>query len=148
MTMFLPLLGLLTGVLVVILVLNLTIKVAQSRVAPDVSDGTALFTQTTRGFGGADFLAAVVVLVVSFISSAIVVVSSLPSRQAGERLPQIALNWAVILPVTAVALALNWVVIRRRHQRLLDWRSAGAPATIILFGFYAIWYLLLVSLLG
>jgi len=60
--MYLPLPGLITGVLVVILVLNLTIKVAQSRVAPEVGDGTALFTQTTRGFGGADFLAAVIQL--------------------------------------------------------------------------------------
>jgi hypothetical protein len=140
--MLAPLLGFITGTLVVILVLNLTIKVRQARLAPNVSEPDGMFRQTTRGFGGADFIAAVVVMVVSMIGAGTAVLASLPASRPRDLAPSaFAFNWPVVVPAMLVALALNWVTIRKRHGALLDWPSAGVAAALILSGFLLLWYM-------
>src|SRR5688572_5333681 len=98
--MYLPLLGLVAGVLGVILILNLTIKLRESRLEPQASGPDLMFGQTARSFGGADFLAAFVVVVVSAVGGGIAVIASLPSSRPADlaRVP-FTFNWGIVVPV-------------------------------------------------
>jgi uncharacterized membrane protein YozB (DUF420 family) len=141
--MYLEVLALVAGVLGVLLILNLAIKLRESRLEPQASGSDFMFAQTTRSFGGADFIAAFIVVIVSLIGSGVAVLASLPSSRPAD-LPRepFAFRWNIVVPVTIVALALNWVTIRKRHAASLDWPSAGVAAAVILSLFYGLWYVL------
>jgi hypothetical protein len=132
------------GILIVTFVLNAAVRLNQSRMLPPDA-GNELFRQTTRGWGGADFIGASAVAVISFVAPVIVFLASLPDARLPRPAPgwHLTLNWRVAVPVMVVSLALNWVIIRLRHKALLDWMWAGLAAATILCGSSTLWYLLL-----
>lgn len=136
----------LVGGLIVTFVLNVAIRIKESRAPRPVEPGPLMFGQTVRSGGGADFLAAGLVAMCSFFVPLIIWMASSPATvRYGNTVARIneghsGVRWDVAVPLLVIAFLVNTSIIRSRHKGLLDWSWSAATAAAVLCGSSTAWY--------
>ena len=123
----------LVNVVIVLFVINGLIWLREKMNPSVPSEDRALFGTVTRGFGGADFIGAVLVVLTNiagaFVSNAYA--GGTAPDNAGLAEPASGGNLGMQLLVPVATLAANWVIIAWRNSRYLNWVWSGAAVFLI-----------------